>query len=688
MAGFREAFASALTSPELLVPLVLAVAGYVGLGLRQGSSKAFSFWREWRFSHYAGSIGLEKEDVMRSVRRYVRQCGTESDPSALMDMAESLRTERKDLFKWIDDFISPTSADRHLFIFADCGMGKTSFLINYFYRRRLRLKVAGTDLVLITLANTASFAKAEQVSQAKRVNTVLLIDALDEDPLVLDGIEKRVSLLLENVKGFKRVIITCRSQFFENDEQIPTRTGMLRSGPTSAGTSKELTFRRIYIAPFDAKQIKKYLRVQLPGIRGWRRRLRAQSLVAQVRNLALRPMLLAHIADILEQESVRSAMTLADIYQALASAWVEREKHWVDSKELFLFSQKFASNLYENRQERGGEFCDRSEVIALAESWGVNIRVEFLTGRSLLNRMSDGRCKFAHRSILEFFVIDNLIAGGGSSEVELTGEMSRFLLDRLGVKLTPALTVAKWGSSAHRESAEERLGYPTNFNLYTEDGSDIPVNALNNLEVEIPGTSLEKVMLGEQIRYMTSGLEDRSSTAEIRLNLDHSSDSSAQLHIGIWYEDQVILSLVRLDRHEWNAVTGSTWREKEIFSAVGRYVSAGFNATRLRWKATTRCDLPGKVGEVDSSSGCQAVAITRGEGGRSNFRVISAFAEARGPLAGFGILKGGHGQQYLGRRFFVLKAPSRGTESWGRIIESEMALVPASEKWPDRDKRR
>jgi hypothetical protein len=315
-------------------------------------------------------------------------------------------------------------------------------------------------------------------------------------------------------------------------------------------------------------------------------------------------------------------MTLADIYQALASAWVEREKHWVDSNELFLFSQKLASNLYENRQERGGEFCDRSEVIALAERWGVSIRVEFLTGRSLLNRMSDGRCKFAHRSILEFFVIDNLIAGGGSSEVELTGEMSRFLLDRLGVKPIPALTVAKWGSSAHRESAQERLGYPTNFNLYTEDSSDIPINKLINLEVEIPGTPLGKVTLGEQIRYMTSGLECRSSTAEIRLNLDQGNDASAQLHIGIWYEDQVILSLVRLDRYEWRAVTGSTWREKEIFSAVGRYVPAEFNSTRLRWKATTRCDLPGKVGEIDSASSCQVVAVTRGQGGVATFELF------------------------------------------------------------------
>lgn len=688
MTKFGEAIMSALISPDLLVPVLLGLISFVGATLLGWTSKAFSFWKEWRFTHYADSIGLEKEDVMRSVKRYVHQFGTQSDPSAPMDMAESLRTERKDLFKLVDEFISPNCADRHLFIFADCGMGKTSFLINYFYRRRLRHKAKGTDLVLITLANATSFAKAEQVSPERRPKTVLLIDALDEDPLVLDGIAKRVSLLLESTKGFKRVIITCRSQFFEDDEQIPTRTGALRTGPTSAGMSKELTFRRIYIAPFDNKQIKKYLRVQLPGIRGWQRRGRAKKLVSQVPSLALRPMLLAHIADILEQESVKSAMTLAEIYQALASAWVEREKHWVDGKELFLFSQKFASNLYENRQARGGEFCERREVIALAADWGVDIRVEFLTGRSLLNRMSDGRCKFAHRSILEFFVIDNLIAGGGSDEVELTGEMTRFLLDRFGVSPSNNLATGKWGSSAYRVAAEDRLGYPTNFNLFTEDDATLSVNALHNLEVEIPGTSLGKIKLGEQLQYMTNGIEDRNPRAEIRLNVGHSLDADVALHIGIWYDDQAILSLVHINREEWHAVTGSNWREKEIFSAVGRYVPAAWNATQLRWKATTRCDIPARLSEFDSASSSQAIAVSRGEGGRSIFRVIAAYADSSAPMAGFGILKGGGHHLLKGKRFIVLRPPSRGIDSWGHIIEPEVARVPAAEKWPDRSKKR
>lgn len=674
-----------LTSTDFLVGLAIALIILVVERLAGLTARLATLWREWRFASYAESIGFEKEEVLASVETYVRQYGVASDPCSSMDFSESELGPKRSLFRIVDEFVMAAGQSRHLFLFADCGMGKTSFLINYFHRRRLRFKLKRLNLVLVSLSNASSFKIAEDISFEDRARTILLLDALDEDPLVLNGIASRVASLMSSTVGFRRVLITCRSQFFESDEHIPVGTGMLRSGPTKAGASKEYQFQRTYIAPFDKRQIKKYLTMEFPGILALGRRKRAKKLVEKIPNLALRPMLLAHISDILEQEGVSESMSLAQVYQALVSAWLQRERFWVDEQELHLFSRKLAANLYENRHVREGEVCERADVLRLAAEWGVDIRLEYLTGRSLLNRMADGRCKFAHRSILEFLVVEDVLRSQSGRLIELTGQMSKFLLERVGIRRDLALVRTNRSCRVLSVMPEERVGYPTNFNIGHEDSLEIQPGAIYNLRVETAGAGAQSLLLGEHIQTMLDELRPGKDFVDARVCVQIPTDSAvASVYLSLWSKEFVALSVLSASAADWNSITHNVLGNRPALNLVGRMSRIGHRAFELRWNAVTRCDIDEGVEDFDSAAGCQVLSVSREEGGDIELMVITSFVDAVGPLAPFGILRGGSMQLLRGRRSKVIGRPSTSLENVGHVVRQEEALRPASEKWPER----
>ena len=52
----------------------------------------------------------------------------------------------------------------------------------------------------------------------------VFLDALDEDTKAIADHKERISELMQLAKKFKRVIISCRTQFFLKDEEIPIET--------------------------------------------------------------------------------------------------------------------------------------------------------------------------------------------------------------------------------------------------------------------------------------------------------------------------------------------------------------------------------------------------------------------------------------------------------------------------------
>jgi hypothetical protein len=137
-------------------------------------------------------------------------------------------------------------------------------------------------------------------------------------------------------------------------------------------------------------------------------------------------MLLAYIDDLVN--SGTSFRRLADAYEQIVRAWLERERTYVSNvSEVRRFSEQLAVDLFTRSRERGGEYVPGREIEPLAAEWNVPLRKWQLAGRSLLNRDAEGNYKFAHRSIMEYLFVTTSLAGDARAfSVEWTDQMHAF----------------------------------------------------------------------------------------------------------------------------------------------------------------------------------------------------------------------------------------------------------------------
>ncbi len=455
---------------------------------------------------------------------------------------QALLYARDDLFDRVRMFVeSAESDDRHLFLFADSGMGKTTFLINFFAWEHRLIRRTRWRTRLISLANRSANEQIRAVPLADRKTTNLFLDALDEDQLAIGRVSSRISEIFGLTEGFRRVVITCRTQFFESDDQIPESTGVARVGPTPARRSKHYSVRKLYLSPFDETQVKQFLVRRFPGLLGMQQRRRARELVKRVPSLSVRPMLLAHMPDLLDT-TIKLDRTI-DVYEAMIEAWAMRERDWIDPSTLRLFSAHLAIDLFFNKSSRGGEFAKPEEITRLANALGITVTDDRLTARSLLNRTSEGNYKFAHRSILEYLVAIQLKDLGDGTSVDITDQMANFLLEVLGCEsLQRNALLDKVNFHVALNAPERRLGYLTNFSLYqTHLGNEEPA-ALHSVGVSVGGA--RPTPLSILIRRMVerSFRTEMKSIRSMRIHAEMTEkDGPAKVYISVWVNSYGVL---------------------------------------------------------------------------------------------------------------------------------------------------
>jgi len=334
---------------------ILAIAAtsiglWVGIGRLWAA--VFPIWRDHKnkllLRKRIGRGAFDEATIQRSTRYYILPKCCNIDPSQEVELRYTLTAARDSLFPNIDNFLDEPGPSRHLLILADSGTGKTSCVLNYYVHNERRPRKKRNQLALVPLGLPDALERIDRIPEKE--DTVLFLDAFDEDTRAIEDHRARLAELMDAGSPFKCVIITCRTQFFPRDEEIPVETGILKVGPLKAGESSVYEFRKLYLAPFDDADVRRYLRLRYP-IWCWQMLQKAIKVAQAIPLLTARPMLLAHIPDVIERNI--SVTKPSDLYDVMITAWLERESAWANKDALRGFAERLAVELYRGREERG-----------------------------------------------------------------------------------------------------------------------------------------------------------------------------------------------------------------------------------------------------------------------------------------------------------------------------------------------
>jgi len=450
---------------EAAASAIATIAAIAKLG-----PSAWKKFRSWSDENTLRSrLGTEiytREEITRATRYYIVPDCQDVDPGGSEDF-RTVYSVRQNAFDALDKLLTSDPEHRHTILLADSGMGKTSLLMNYYARhqrsrsRQKRFRIALLPLGLPGVEERIAVLPSKP-------DTVLFLDAFDEDTKAISDHRQRLGALLKETQGFRHVLISCRTQFFLKEEEIPRETGLIRIGVTAAGESHEYLFYKIYLSPFSDKQVDLYLQRRF-GLLHYKRRRAAKLIAQKMGDLTVRPMLLAHVPDLLGlQKPIQYSF---EIYEEMLRAWINREKPFVaDGSALREFSERLAVEIYVERKNRGSERITQEQLKPLAAKFSIQLSEWQLRGRSLLNRDAGGNLKFAHRSIMEYMFVCRFIALPESvGRTEWTEQMKRFWWEIASSyyggwtqpRIDPSASRAKFGWDLADLSDVVRLGlYP------------------------------------------------------------------------------------------------------------------------------------------------------------------------------------------------------------------------------------
>nr|VFJ50219.1 MAG: Formylglycine-generating enzyme, required for sulfatase activity, contains SUMF1/FGE domain [Candidatus Kentron sp. FW] len=323
---------------------------------------------------------------------------------------------RSPVFSTIDAFLRgdlPLRGDngRRMFVLSDAGIGKTSLLMMIKLTHLMGFRPQGPDCLLLQLGKD-TLERIE--NHPDKANTILLLDALDKDPLAWGNIEKRLVSILAATDDYHRVIISCRTRFFLAGDSFgqPGKIQDIHTCPT------------ISLLPFDNRQVSHYLAGHFPD--HWRRflrrenpvRRRARKLVSEVESLHSCPLLLGNIDAILvADEAGNRQWNSYTLREVLIARWLTREESRLRKqlrnpphrKMLWDICARAAVFL----QRKGRRFLSRADLDALAREFPPITSLQHFTmgGRSFLDCNADGDLRFSSATIREFLVAYSIING-------------------------------------------------------------------------------------------------------------------------------------------------------------------------------------------------------------------------------------------------------------------------------------
>ena len=324
-------------------------------------------------------------------------------------------------------FNEKTESERFYLILADSGMGKTTFMVNLYLRYHSifnRHRHSRHKMRLFRFSNSDTMTQVAAIKYEEAKNTILLLDALDEDPFIVSkdltmtdaqAFQKRLDSIIEATRNFAEVVMTCRTQYFPGQEDDPYELKVKR--PDERGF---YTLKKLYLSPFTMGEVKQYLRKKygyMPFVHRNKKK-RAMQVIGQAKHLVMRPMMLSYI-DLLVGNN-RTFDSDYAIYDTLIEEWLKREadkrKYREADRKVFIenlrqLSEQTALALWDVRQAESRSHLTKAEAVAIAEQNNIPLRPEEVTGQSLLTCDGAGNWKFAHKSVWEFLLAKQILSG-------------------------------------------------------------------------------------------------------------------------------------------------------------------------------------------------------------------------------------------------------------------------------------
>ena len=316
---------------------------------------------------------------------------------------------RRPIFKAIDYLLGPPLLSRFTLILADSGMGKSTFLERYYeYHWRSTGRSRRFKPIIVPLNGLDADELIERIEPQARSETVLFLDALDEDSAAIANFANRFSNLVKLAGRFRAVVVTCRTQFLADVSFVPEEIDLpAPPGPIPLTGGPDRRVRRLYLSPFSNRQVERYLASRFPYWRHPILRVRAGRAAERFKDLVSRPLLLTYIQEL--ATSFEEPRYSFQVYRIIVEGWLGREKKknklTIPPENILRFSEDFAVNLFATGRDR----APTAELQSMAERFGVGPVFREVRERSLLHNDVEGNWKFAHSSIMEYFLVTSIV---------------------------------------------------------------------------------------------------------------------------------------------------------------------------------------------------------------------------------------------------------------------------------------
>ena len=419
------------------------------------------------------------KDELKSLKYYVPTYGQET-------LSTNILSSQKQRFCLIDFFIKDVfqkeKDDRYFIILGESGMGKSTFL-QMLYIKYKREIFKSHQIYLYPLSNEVDFNEWKEIKN--KYNSILLLDALDENSDAVRNYEETIAKITKATEKFYKVIITCRTQFFPDEQSEPKHIKEIKYGTKS----KNQQFYKIYISKFNRKDICLFLRKRYKF--HIIKRILAKKIIDKCDDLMARPMILSYIDELMKHSKTYSCIT--DIYEKIIYEWLHREP--VNEELLKEFTNQVMRYMFINdvssvSQEIIRTLCSKEEMEI--------INPILARTRSLLTRNSIGEYRFAHKSIYEYLIAYEAIYNDFSLRIEFMNNEKNIDLkfyQELSRKLAKQyLNNVKFYHSKRNDKFHDKL---SSTNLSYLDLSHVDLSQANLSHVKLVCTRLSDTNLSE-----------------------------------------------------------------------------------------------------------------------------------------------------------------------------------------------